>query len=118
MNLPHRNPMQPPSITRRNFAKTLAAGLAAAAIPQRASARLNVGIGTYSYHNLSIDQMIDQLRALKIRDIEMSRGEFMLMNHPTDDLFRSARTKLDQAGIRCVSYYTATIRDDQDLENA
>ena len=48
----------------------------------------------------------------------MSRGEFMLMNHPSDDLFHSARSKLDAAGIRCVSYYTATIKDDQDLENA
>src|SRR5258707_5514379 len=48
----------------------------------------------------------------------MSRGEFMLMNHPTDDLVREAHSKLDRAGIRCVSYYSATIKDDQDLENA
>ena len=42
----------------------------------------------------------------------------MLMNHPTEELFCSARTKLDRAGIRCVSYYTATIKEDQDLEYA
>jgi sugar phosphate isomerase/epimerase len=42
----------------------------------------------------------------------------MLMNYPTEELFRSARTKLERAGIRCVSYYTATIKEDQDLENA
>ena len=62
--------------------------------------------------------MIVQLNALRVREIEMSRGEFMLMNHPTEELFRSARTKLDRAGIRCVSYYTATIKEDQDLEKA
>ena len=105
-------------ITRRTFAKTLAAGLAATALPLHASTKLNVGIGTYSYHNLTLDQMIVQLNALNVREIEMSRGEFMLMNHPTADLFHTARTKFDQAGIRCVSYYTATIKEDADLDNA
>jgi sugar phosphate isomerase/epimerase len=106
------------SITRRNFVKTLAAALAATAVPLRASTSLNIGIGTYSYHNLSMDAMIVQLNALGVREIEMSRGEFMLMNHPTEDLFRSARAKFDLAGIRCVSYYTATLKEDADLENA
>jgi sugar phosphate isomerase/epimerase len=105
-------------ITRRSFVKTVAGGLAATALPLRAAAKLNVGIGTYSYHNLSMDEMIVQLNALRVGEIEMSRGEFMLMNHPTEELFRSARTKLDRAGIRCVSYYTATIKEDRDLENA
>lgn len=105
-------------ITRRTFAKTLAAAVTATALPLHASTKLNVGIGTYSYHNLTLDQMIVQLNALNVREIEMSRGEFMLMNHPTDDLFRTARTKFDQAGIHCVSYYTATIKEDADLENA
>jgi inosose dehydratase len=104
-------------ITRRSFVKTLAA-LAATALPLRAATKLNVGIGTYSYHNLSLDQMIVQLNALGVREIEMSRGEFMLMNHPTEDLCREARTKFDRAGIRCVSYYTATIKEDADLDNA
>jgi hypothetical protein len=34
--------------------------------------------------------MIDQLRALNIAEIEMSRGEFMLMNYPGDELFRQS----------------------------
>ncbi len=111
------------SITRRGFVKTLAVGLSATALPLRASTRLNmtklnVGIGTYSYHNLSLEQMIVQLNALKVQEIEMSRGEFMLMNHPTDELFHAARAKFDQAGIRCVSYYSATIKEDADLDNA
>lgn len=95
-----------------------AAGLAATAVPLQASTRLKVGVGTYSYHNLSLDQMIVQLNTLGVREIEMSRGEFMLMNHPTEDLFRSAKAQFDQAGIRCASYYTATIREDADLDNA
>lgn len=106
------NPM-----TRRDFGKMAAGGLAAAALPLPSS-KLNVGIGTYSYHNLTLDEMIVQLNALKVSEIEMSRGEFMLMNHPTDDLFRTAQAKFDRAGIRCVSYYSATIKEDQDLDNA
>ena len=50
------------AITRRSFVKTVAGGLAATALPLRAAAKLNVGIGTYSYHNLSMEEMIVQLR--------------------------------------------------------
>ena len=105
-------------MSRRTFGKLAAVGLIASAVPLPASSKLDVGIGAYSYHNLTLDDMIAQLHALHISEIEMSRGEFMVMNHPGDDLFRSARTKLDRAGIRCVSYYSATLKDGQDLENA
>lgn len=105
--------------TRRDFVKFAAAnGVVAAATPLYALNRLDIGIGTYSYHALSIGDMIVQLNALRIREIEMSRGEFMLMNHPQDRLFRTTRENLDRADIRCVSYYSATIKDDQDVENA
>src|ERR1700743_1431602 len=95
--------------TRRTFVK-LAAGccVASAAAPLHAFSSLNIGVGTYSYHCLSTDDMIVQLNGLRVREIEMSRGEFMLLSHPEDQLFRSTREKLDRAGIRCVSYYAAT----------
>jgi len=99
-------------ITRRLFTQTLAAGALAA------GHRLNIGIGTYTYHSLSIDEMVQRLVVLNIREIEMSRGEFMLMKPPTDEMCHSARSKFDRAGIRCVSYYTATIKDDKDLAYA
>ena len=83
-----------------------------------AEAKLNIGVGTYSYHTLTMDEMIAQLVALKVKDIEMSRGEFMLMNKPEEAMFRSAHEKLSGAGIRCVSYYTATLKDDADIESA
>jgi sugar phosphate isomerase/epimerase len=103
------------TITRRAF--TIAcAGVAGPLL--RAAGRLNIGIGTYTYHSLSIDDMIAQLQALRIKEIEMSRGEFMLMKPPTDEMCLSARSKFDRAGIRCVSYYSATIKDDRDLDNA
>jgi inosose dehydratase len=105
-------------MTRRAFGKLAASGLVASAFALDSPGKLDVGIGAYSYHSLTLDAMIAQLSSLKISEIEMSRSEFMLMNHPGDDLFEAARSKLDQAGIRCVSYYSATITNDQDLENA
>jgi len=65
------------SMSRRTFGK-LALGLVASAVPLHASSKLHVGIGTYSYHNLTLDDMIAQLNALHISEIEMSRGEFMV----------------------------------------
>jgi sugar phosphate isomerase/epimerase len=102
-------------ISRRGF---LGASAAAVCVPLPAAGKLNLGIGTYSYRALSIDAMIVQLERLKIREIEMSRGEFMLFSKPKREQFASARAKFDAAGIRCVSYYTATIHNDAELETA
>ena len=102
-------------ITRRAFATSAAA---AACLPLTAAGKLNLGIGTYTYHSLSLDDMIVQLKRLDIKEIEMSRGEFMLFSKPKPERFQSARARFDQAGIRCVSYYTATIHDDAELDTA
>jgi sugar phosphate isomerase/epimerase len=107
-----------PVMTRRGFAQVLSIGIAAAGKSAHAAVRLKIGIGAYTYHSLSIDDMITRLAALRITEIEMSRGEFMLMKPPTAEMCRSARSKFDRAGIRCVSYYTATIKDDRDLDYA
>jgi len=104
-------------MTRRTFGRTL--GLAAmAGQGLRGAYRLNIGVGTYSYHSLSMDDMVAQLNRLGVREIEMSRTEFMLMKPPSPEMCQSARAMFDRAGIRCVSYYTATIRSEQDLDYA
>ena len=107
-------------MTRRTFARMVAAGAAAGAQLRAAGTlgTLKIGIGTYSYHGLSMEAMIVQLQALRIQEIEMSRGEFMLMSHPGEERFRGARTLFDNAGIRCVSYYAATIHDEPELDLA
>ena len=111
-------------ITRRRFVTTTAACLAASTLPLQALAPLTIGIGTFSYHSLSFDDMVAQLQillptnGLHNQQIEMSRGEFMLLSKPSEELFRTSRAKLDKAGIRCISYYAATIKDEQDVANA
>ena len=105
-------------ILRRRFSHLLGTAFAVTGFRAKAATRLNIGVGTFSYHTLSLDAMIEQLTQLQVHEIEMSRGEFMLMHPPTPQMCQSAREKLDRAGIRCVSYYSATIKNDQDLENA
>lgn len=105
--------------TRRAFLKLAAAGsVTCATTSVFAFSKLNIGVGTYSYHSISIDAMIVQLKLLRIREIEMSRGEFMLLSNPDDELFRTTRQKLDRAGIRCWSYYSATMNNNLDVERA
>ena len=104
-------------MTRRDFAKAGACvfgGAVNAAPPHR----LKLGIGCYTYHNLSVDEMIEQLKALKIDEIEMSRGEFMNFSKPPVERFESFRRKIDAAGIKCISYYAPTIKSKDDLDTA
>jgi sugar phosphate isomerase/epimerase len=105
-------------LNRRQFVQALGAGVAAVRFAAGEAFHLNIGIGTYSYHGLSMEAMIAQLTQLKIKEIEMSRGEFMLLSHPNDALFTSARALLDKAQIRCVSYYAATVKVDAEIEQA
>jgi inosose dehydratase len=48
----------------------------------------------------------------------MSRGEYMILSHPNEALFQTARAKLDKAGIKCVSYYAATLKNEQEVAQA
>jgi sugar phosphate isomerase/epimerase len=104
------------TITRRHFAQGLAAASCGAAL--NAANRLNIGIGAYTYHSSTVDVMIEQLRALEIKEIEMSRGEFMNFKKPPPEMFEDFRRKIDAAGIRCVSYYAPTIKEKADLDGA
>jgi inosose dehydratase len=40
------------------------------------------------------------------------------LSHPADQLFRTTKEKLDRAGIRCVSYYAATFKSGEEIEDA
>ena len=104
-------------ITRRRFGALLGAG-AVAACGNAAPKRLKLGIGCYTYHALTVDDMIAELEALEIEEIEMSRGEFMNFTKPPVERFESFRRKIDAAGIKCVSYYAPTIKERSDLDTA
>ncbi len=106
------------SRSRRQFIRLTSAVCASAFAAADTPHRLSIGVGTFSYHTLTLDDMIVQLTQNKVREIEMSRGEFMLMKPPSAEMVEMARRKFDGAGIRCVSYYTATIKTAADLDLA
>src|ERR1700761_2011664 len=79
------------SLTRRAFGRLATASLSVTQVPAAPgipadSFHLNIGVGTFSYHLLSLDDMIVELKANKIREIEMSRGEFILMKPTTREM--------------------------------
>jgi hypothetical protein len=92
------------TMTRRAFAGAVTAAIAAAGVAGRGQRTLNLGIGSYTYHRLSIDQMILQLQRLQIREIELSHGEFMLFSRPTAERVAAVKAQLDKAAITCASY--------------
>ena len=106
------------TLNRRQFTRVMGAGLVGLGAATGAAKQLNIGIGTYSYHSLSMEAMVAELSRLEIKEIEMSRGEFMLLSHPGDAIFRSARTLFDRSGIGCVSYYAATIKSATEVGQA
>src|SRR5437660_11316509 len=104
-------------MTRRTFMGTAGSVAASLTVSTSAAVKLNLGIGTYTYHSLSIDDMITQLKRLEIREIEMSLGDYMLFKKPKPEQFQAVKSKLDKAGIKCVSYYSATIKTDADVDD-
>ena len=102
-------------MNRRRFGVSLAAAAGTLAL---AAPKLRLGIGCYTYHSLTVDAMIKQLKALKIAEIELSRGEFMTFKHPPVDMFETFRRKIDAAGVKCVSYYAPTIKTQADLDDS
>jgi sugar phosphate isomerase/epimerase len=58
------------------------------------------------------------MNGLNNQEIEMSRSEFTVTNRPGDEMVGSVRKQLDGAGIRCISYYSATLKTGQDVADA
>ncbi len=105
-------------ISRRNFLATFGIGtmvfghLRAAAARK---ARFELGIGTYTYRGLTIEQMISDLNTLKIRQIEVSSPDYFLTNVKLEAV-PALKAKLERAGIKPVSYFCGDIKTQADLD--
>lgn len=101
-------------ISRRHFVTALGAGMLGLSQTAGAHARFTLGIGTYTYRDVTKDEMIQDLKQLNIREIELSNPDYMLpaVTVPT---VRSIRAKLDRAGITAVSFFCAHIKTPADL---
>jgi inosose dehydratase len=102
---------------RRSFIATLSAEMLVAPLaraPAR-TARFELGIGTYTYRGISIDQMIQDLNALKIQRIELSSPDYFLPNVKLEAL-PALREKLQRGGINAISYFCGEIKTQADLD--
>lgn len=79
-----------------------------------AKARFILGIGTYTYRGVTVDEMIERLVALKIRHIELSSPDHMLPRVKPESI-PDLRAKLNRAGIMPLSYYCGTIKTEDDI---
>jgi sugar phosphate isomerase/epimerase len=80
-----------------------------------ANARFDLGIGTYTFRGLSVDAMIDDLRALKIHHIELSSPDYFLPGVNLDSV-PSLQRMLAHAGITAVSYFCGDIKTAGDVD--
>lgn len=103
-------------ISRRCFITGIGVGIGTIALgrAQAQATHFDLGIGTYTYRGLSEDQMIEDLRALKIKQIELSSPNHFLRAVKLDAV-QSLRAKLDRAEIAVVSYFPGDIQTEADI---
>jgi sugar phosphate isomerase/epimerase len=104
-------------ITRRDFVKGCGAILLATPHAPAAKAKFTLGVGTYTYRGVTIDQMIERLATLDIRHVELSTPEFMLARLKPEEV-PGLKAKFDRARIQVLSYYSGTIKAEIDLDRA
>lgn len=97
-------------INRRDFLVATAVGVGTLALGrvEAQNARFELGIGTFTFRGVSDEQMIEDLKALRIRQIELSSPNYFPPAVKLDAI-ESLRAKLDQDGIRAVSYFVGEI---------
>ena len=102
-------------ISRRRFITDFGVGMLAFHKAVAPKARFDLGIGTYTYRGVTEDEMIEDLKALKIQHIELSSPDYFLPSVKLDSVAH-LRTKLAQAGITAVSYFCGDIKTESDVD--
>src|SRR5215471_14726010 len=103
-------------ISRRGFITATAAGVGMLALGRAAAekARFELGIGTYTFRGVSEEQMIADLKQLRIAQIELSSPNYFLPVVKLDAM-QSLRAKLDRGGIKAVSYFAGDVKTQEEL---
>jgi sugar phosphate isomerase/epimerase len=102
-------------ISRRRFITAFGVGMLTLRNATAAKARLSLGVGTYTYRGVTEDEMIEDLRALKIQHIELSSPAYFLPGVKLDAVPRLG-TKLARAGITAGSYFCGDIKTEADVD--
>ena len=102
-------------LTRRSFIAAVGGGILALRTVRAQNARFELGIGTYTYRGVTEDQMIEDLGALHIRQIELSSPNYFLPAVKLDAV-KSLRVKLARGGVTAVSYFAGGIKTEEDID--
>jgi sugar phosphate isomerase/epimerase len=101
-------------IDRRSFIKVLGLGVLNVRGALAAPAGFPLGIGTYTFRGVTVDQMIADLKALNISQIELSSPDYMIPGVKLPAM-QDLRSKLTGAGIVAASYFCGTIANEADV---
>lgn len=102
-------------ITRRNLLAGIGAGILAPRLTFGAKAKFTLGIGTYTFRSITMEQLIEDMQSLRLRHIELSTPGYMLRD-VTLEKARDLRVKLDKGGIVVPSFYCGEIKTQDDLD--
>src|SRR5579864_1845593 len=102
-------------ISRRVFITAMGGGLLSLRMARAQKTQFELGIGTYTYRGVSEEQMIEDLRALKIRQIELSSPNYFLPAVKLDAI-QKFRAKLSRGGITAVSYFAGDLKTEEDID--
>jgi sugar phosphate isomerase/epimerase len=102
-------------ISRRVFITAMGGGLLSLRMARAQKTQFELGIGTYTYRGVSEEQMIEDLRALKIRQIELSSPNYFLPAVKLDAI-QKLRAKLSRGGITAVSYFAGDLKTEEDID--
>jgi sugar phosphate isomerase/epimerase len=101
-------------ISRRVFITAMGGGLLSLRMARAQKTQFELGIGTYTYRGITEDQMIEDLRAMKIRQIELSSPDYFLPGVKLNAV-QELRTKLGRGGITPVSYFAGDLKTEGDI---
>lgn len=113
------------SVTRRDFAKNLL-GLAVVGgfdtsfarfrtVSASFKAKFKLGIGSYTYRSLSLEEMIRRLKQMKIDAIELSQPPFWDPHAKKEDFVAAAKL-FQKNRIQLISWFGPEIKNAQEAE--
>lgn len=100
---------------RRRFIKGLSLSVLAAREAFAAAPRFPLGIGTFTYRGVPMDEMIVDLKALNISQIELSTPAYQIPRVKAAAV-QDLRLKLEHAGIKTVSFFCGAIKTNLDID--
>jgi len=110
------------AFNRREFLWATSAGAAVLALPSagfaqatKPIAKFKLGLGTYTFRSLALDQLVTRCKEMNLDFIELSHPQYMLPQAKLDE-FRSVGAKLRSGGLNVMSWFCGDLTDRVGIE--